>query len=222
MKKEATVLSAPRPEGGCVLLEKISWATYEALLEDLGEHPGKRIFYDQGLLEIMTLSPEHEWIKRLIGRFIELLTLELNIDIRSVGSTTWKRKVLRRGFEPDECYYLASEKAVRGKGKIDIDKDPVPDLVVECDISSSSLNRDGIYSSFGISEVWRFDGKELRFFKLMKNGSYVETDASAALPFLASADLNRFLDRRHAMSETRLMQSFQEWVRKDLGSARRQ
>ncbi|MBI4583005.1 MAG: Uma2 family endonuclease [Planctomycetes bacterium] len=222
MKQETTILSRPGHEGGYVLLENISWETYEALLGDLGEHPGKRIFYDHGLLEIMTLSPEHEWIKRLIGRFIELLTLELNIDIRSVGSTTWKRKILKRGFEPDECYYIANEEVVRGKGKIDIDKDPVPDLVVECDISRSSLNREGIYSAFGISEVWRFDGKKVHFFELMENGSYVKTDTSAAFPFLTSVDLNRFLDMRIAMSETRLMQAFQKWVRQTLGSSRRQ
>ncbi len=39
--------------------------------------------------------------KKLIGRFVETIIEELNIDIRSLGSLTCKREDLARGFEPE-------------------------------------------------------------------------------------------------------------------------
>jgi hypothetical protein len=72
-----------------VLLHGVRFSTYEALLEDrMGCR--KRLTYDDGSLEIMTVSPRHEWSKSLIGRMIEAMTEELNIPIRSGGSTTIK------------------------------------------------------------------------------------------------------------------------------------
>jgi Uma2 family endonuclease len=81
----------------CMLLENVSWETYERLLRHI------RMTYDNGDLEIMTLSFGHENTDTLIGRFIETLTLELDIPMRSGGSTTLRRKLKRKGLEPDEC-----------------------------------------------------------------------------------------------------------------------
>ncbi len=210
------LLTAPESTANVVLLENVSWSTYEALLEDLGPHPGKRLNYDRGLLEIMTTSPKHEWIKRLIGRFIEIMTLELDIAIRSSSNATWKRKDLGRGFESDECYHIQNEIVVRGRDDIDIRRDPPPDLVVEIDISRSSLKRQNIYAAFGVPETWRFDGEKVLFYRLRENREQRETARSVAFPFLSPNDLNRFLAMRLSMSETRLMQTFRDWVRENL------
>lgn len=213
-----SVLTAPKSEDTCVLLENIRWSTYEALLEDVGPHPGMRITYDRGLLEIMTTSPRHERIKALLRRFLEIMTLELSIEIAGVGSTTWKSKDLQRGFEADECYYIGNEEVVRGRDDIEIPRDPPPDLVVEVDISRSSLKRHGVYAAFGIPEAWRYDGERVRFYALEASGEYRETEQSVAFPFLAVADLNRFLAMRASLAETRLIQVFRDWVRENLSS----
>ncbi len=71
-----------------VLLRNISWQTYQDLLKDLEEQPGIRLSYDRGLLEIMAPSPPHENYKKVLGRFVETLTEELNIEIKSLGSLT--------------------------------------------------------------------------------------------------------------------------------------
>jgi Uma2 family endonuclease len=210
------VLTVPASEESLVLLENIRWSTYEALLEDLGPHPGKRITYDEGLLEIMTTSPAHERIKRLIGRFIEGMTLELGIKVFSVGSTTWKRKDLKRGFEADECYYIGNEEVVRLRDDIEVPRDPPPDLVLEVEITRSSLKRHGIYAAFGVPELWRYDGERVRFHALQEGREYKEGERSVAFPFLAAADLNRFLAMRASLDETRLMQVFRDWVRESL------
>jgi len=125
-----------------VVLFGISWSTYEAILADV-DNPGGRLTYDNGTLEIMSPSLDHERAKSLIGRLIESLTLELELDIVSGGSTTFKRAGLHRGIEPDECYYIQNAAAVFSKEEIDLTVDPPPDLAIEVDISRSSIDKLG-------------------------------------------------------------------------------
>jgi Uma2 family endonuclease len=73
-----------------VFLGDLRWETFEALLDDLGE-PRGRLAYDQGLLEIMSPSFEHEGITGLLGHLVGVLAEELDIPIRTVGMTTLKR-----------------------------------------------------------------------------------------------------------------------------------
>ncbi|MBI4606115.1 MAG: Uma2 family endonuclease [Planctomycetes bacterium] len=201
-----------------VVLENIRWSTYVALLEDIQPGRGKRLIYDRGTLEIVVTSPLHERVKTIVGRFLEVMTLELGIDIASLGQTTWKRKDLQRGFEPDECYYVQSEPLVRGRDDIDLARDPPPDIVIEVDISRSSRRRHGVYAAFGIPEAWRFDGERLRFYELRagRDPAGVEIERSLAFPFLARGDLDRFLALRATMSETRLVEAFRDWAREAL------
>ncbi|NLX94874.1 MAG: hypothetical protein GXY83_01725 [Rhodopirellula sp.] len=57
-----------------VVLSQVTWATYAALLTET-DRAGTRFTYDRGLLEIMAPSREHERIKTLLGRMIEMLTV---------------------------------------------------------------------------------------------------------------------------------------------------
>ncbi|MCL1466859.1 Uma2 family endonuclease [Argonema galeatum] len=86
------------------ILPGIHWDTYQNLVRDLESQPGMRLTYDDGILEIMMPLPPHETFKKLLGRFVEVTTEEIGIEIRSLGSTTWTREDLRKGLEPDECY----------------------------------------------------------------------------------------------------------------------
>lgn len=125
-----------------MLLENISWDTYEALSEDLGEQPpGIHLAHDEGSLEITTVSHGHEHFGALIRRLIETLTLELDIPIRSGGSSTLKRKLKKKGLEPDACYWLQNEARMRGKRKLSLATDPPPDLAVEIEITRTIVDR---------------------------------------------------------------------------------
>lgn len=150
------------------VLHNISWETFEALLRDTGEDRGSRFAYDCGVLEIMTPHFEHENPKSNFGNFIIALAEELGIEVRSAGSTTLKRKILKRGIEPDTCYYIQNELAIRGKQTLDLETDPPPDLAIEIDITSSSVNKLGIYSALGVTELWRYDGQNLKFYQLIE------------------------------------------------------
>ncbi len=196
-----------------VLLRNVQWETYEALLEARGDDPAPRLTYDCGDLEIRSPSVKHEWLKNLIGRLIEAYTEERGIDVKSVGATTLKSQLKAKGLEPDESYYVQNEPAVRGKEDFDLAVDPPPDLVVEVDVTSSSIDKLGMYASLGITEVWTYD-EGLIIYRLQPSGQRQVAPNSMALPELASSDLNRFLETRQTQSETQLVRVFRAWVRK--------
>jgi Uma2 family endonuclease len=198
-----------------VLLENISWHTYQALLKDIEEQPGIRMTYDHGILEIMAPLDPHEAYRKLLGRLVEAATEELNIEIRSLGSRTCSREDMARGLEPDQCYYIQHELAVRGKKQLDLNQDPPPDLVIEIDITNSSMNRMRLYEALQVPEVWQYDGRELTVYCL-EDKKYEIRDRSKALPQLTPNQLVRFLKLAETMGETSLIRSFREWVRSQI------
>jgi len=198
------------------VLHNISWETFEALLRDTGEDRGYRFAYDCGVLEIMTPLFEHENPKSNFGNFIIALAEELGIEVRSAGSTTLKRKISKRGIEPDTCYYIQNELAIRGKETLDLETDPPPDLAIEIDITSSSVNKLGIYSALGITELWRYDGQNLKFYQLIE-GQYVECKFSIAFPIVSVSEISRFIEQSKSMGEIALLKSFRAWLRDKLG-----
>ncbi len=198
-----------------VLLHGVRWSTYQALLEDM-DNRHIRLTYDNGSLEIMTVSPRHEWSKTLIGRMIEAMTEELNIPIRSGGSTTFRNELLEKGLEPDECYWVANEPFVRARADLDLEHDPPPDIAVEVEISTSALNRLGIYSALRVKELWRSDGHQIIVAELQDDGTYATVPRSPSFPWLPLAELSRFLEASATMGETQWIRSFRAWVRAEL------
>lgn len=215
----ATLIQSPDR----VILRNISWQTYQSLVDDFEAESGIRLTYDGGVLEIrMPLDP-HETYKKLIGRLIEAATEELELEIRSLGSRTCDREDLSKGLEPDQCYYIQNESVVRDIEQIDLAQFPPPDLAVEVDISSSSLNRFSIYQALEIPEIWRFDGQSLSIHLLQRNDSereYVKSNTSLALPSLKAEDITRFLKLRFpgsseqpSIGENQLVKQFRQWLR---------
>jgi Uma2 family endonuclease len=194
------------------VLRNISWQTFEALLKETGEDRGSRFAYDCGTLEIMTPLYEHENRKIQFDRLIFALVEELEIEIKSAGSTTLKRKLTNRGIEPDNCYYIQNEPEVRGKQELDLETNPPPDLAIEIDITSSSVNKFGIYSALGIPELWRYNGRVLKFYQLAE-GQYVEREFSIAFPLVSVTEMSRFIEQSKTTGEIALLKLFRAWAR---------
>lgn len=195
-----------------MVLYGVSWESYTKLLEALGDRR-LRHAYDRGTLEMTSPLKRHEWTRKMLARFIETASMELNIPIQSAGSTMLRREEKRKGLEPDECYYIQHEADVREKDDYDPQRDPPPDLAVEVEVTHSSVSRMGIYAPLGILEVWRAKDENVAFFRLARNGRYVEIPRSEALPLLSSAIVTEFLAKRGSMSETALVRQFTTWVR---------
>lgn len=108
----------------------------------------------------MTPLPEHEDDKEIIGDLVKALLEELDIEFRSLGSTTYKNQAMLKGIEPDLCFYIQNELAIRGKKRLDLTVAPPLDLVIEIDITSRSHS--SIYQALGVPELWRFEQDKLQ------------------------------------------------------------
>jgi Uma2 family endonuclease len=193
------------------LLQGISWNLYENLLKEIGDNGKARLSYYRGDLEFMTPLPSHENYNRQIERAIIVLAEELDLDYNLFGSMTIKRPDLETGKEPDSCYYIANESAVRGKTKLDFTQDPPPDLAVEIDITSSSLNQLTLYATLGVGEVWRYNGITLIFYQL-QSGQYVIVDRSPTFPILSPDRVLEFLADCQADGINQAVKNLRKWI----------
>ena len=209
------MLTTSTPAEQRVLLKNISWQLFESLLQEMGEHRSTRLAYHKGKLELMTPLWEHENRNRVIDRLISTLIEELNLEYSPGGSFTLKRPERAAGKEPDSCYYIQNEAWVRGKKEVDLTQVPPPDLAVEIDITSSSLNQLSIYADLGVPEVWRYNGSRVQIYQL-QNGEYVECDFSPAFPLLRATKVEEFLEQCQKNGVTQAVRQFRQWVRNQL------
>ena len=129
------------PDGATLIIHQVGWEEYERLLQHLAERPHRRVTYDHGKLEIRTPVPEHEAHARFIDDVVRVLSEELELTLEKRESTTWKRRRLAKGVEPDACYYATNADRIIGKRQIDLESDPPPDIVVEIDVTKESLGQ---------------------------------------------------------------------------------
>jgi Uma2 family endonuclease len=190
----------------------VTWQTYEALLRDVTNRR-IRLTYDRGRLEIMTPLFRHESYAGALGELVRALAEELNVPIKSGWSTTFRRQDLERGLEPDRCFYVRHVSAIVGKLEIDLSRDPPPDLAIEIDIMSSSLNRLGIYAALGVPEAWRFDGERFEVLRRRDATGYDRCEASPTFPSLPVPDVAALLHEVVAMDDLSQVRRLREWVR---------
>jgi Uma2 family endonuclease len=190
----------------------VSWETYERLLAEHQESSGTHFTYDQGRLEIMVFSVRHEAVKHVLTLLVEVLAEELDVDVYGLESTTFRRADLARGFEPDSCFYIQNAERMKGKEEIDLIVDPPPDLVIEIDITSPSLNKFPLFAALGIPEVWRYDGVRVSIFRLETN-EYHEQAESSVLPKVTGEILTTFIAEDKLLKRTAWLRQVREWVR---------
>lgn len=196
------------------LLTNTNWDGYVAIREALKESQ-VRLTFDRGRLELVTLSRKHERILGTLRCLLETMLLETNTSCELGGSMTFQRSDMERGLEPDACYWIANSKALAGRDDYIPMQDPPPDLVLEVDVSSSSLDRMAMFGSMGVPEVWRYaDSQGLSFYRLTESGSYAQCEHSPAFPFLSSALLAQFIALREAKDTIAVIREFKAWLAK--------
>ena len=200
------------PADSLLIQHGISWDEYESLLESVGDSHGLHISFDDGTLQIMTLSQKHEMYSTLIERIVSLLSLTMRIKVLFYGSATMRKKQKQKGVEPDACFYVQNANFVSTKDEIDFEIDPPPDVVVEVDLHHESLSKFPIYLALGVPEVWRYDGSSLRIYQL-RDEQYVATEASLSLPLLTSSVLTEFLARSPKQDQYDILLAFEEWLK---------
>ena len=103
-------------------------------------------------------------------------------------------------------------KLIRSKDEIDLTVDPPPDLVIEIDISSSSLNKLPLYAQLGVTEVWRYNGEQVTI--LRRDGdTYTAHEESMILPGLTSTVISQFLTESKTAERPLWLRRVREWAR---------
>ncbi len=209
------------PSGeGRLLLHDVGWNDYEAMLEIVGERH-IRVTFDRGTMEVTEPSPRHEQAARLLGLFFPRLAEELDVAYEPLGMTTWRKPDAEKGLEADQCYYIRNQAVVRERDVLDLEVDPPPDLALEVDITSSSLNRMAIYAELRVPEVWRYDGRTVTMFELQADLQYRKCAESRSFPGLRPADVERFLELGSTMDKVRWSRELRDWVQNELIPRRR-
>lgn len=193
------------------VLHNVDWQVYDGIVRAIGDHH-TRITFDGRNIELMSPLPIHEFLNRMFDRMLSMLVAELRLPMRNGGSMTFRREDLERGLEPDSCYWIQSEPAIRGKLELDFTVDPPPDLAIEVEISRSALDRMAIYAKLGVPEVWRFDGESLTIHLLQADGVYKEGPTSRCLPELPVHEMAPFLRPDDQLDDTTRVRQFVEHV----------
>jgi len=196
-----------------VALTGVHWETYERLLADQEDRSGPRLYYDCGTLEIMSPSSRHERTKETLALFVQLLAGEMGVDFVSVGSTTFRREDLQKGFEPDSCFYVRNAETIRAKDKIDLSVDPPPDLVIEVAVTNPVLNKLSLYSAAGVPEVWIYDEDHVEILAL-DSKTYRQKAESSFLPGVTGATLQEFVFSSREMKSPAWIKSVRDWAAK--------
>ncbi len=196
--------------GQRIQLQFVNWSEFEAILDELGDKRASRLAYSDGILEIRMPLPEHEVDNELIGDMVKIILEELDISNECFGSTTFKRKDMAKGIEPDQCFYIENYALMIGKRRVDLTIDPPPDLAIEVDVTSKT----GLdaYQALGVRELWRFEEGQLRI-SCLQNGQYQDSATSPHFPDFPIIELvSQFLERAQIEGRSQTLKAFRHKV----------
>ncbi len=127
------------------------------------------------------------------------------------GSTTFKRKGMKAGIEPDDCFYIQNYKAVIGKNRLDLTVDPPPDLALETDLTSKTEL--DAYEALGVPELWIYKGGKLKI-NVLREGRYIESQTSRIFPGVAVIEIiPRFILRAREVGVSQVLEEFEVFIR---------
>lgn len=194
-----------------VVVRDVSWTLYEQLVAEIQNHSSPRLTYDQGCLEFMSPGLNHERANRTLAFLVRFVATELGVVIQDVGSTTCKYEHVRRGFEADSGFYIDPSEIAQPGHEIDLEIAPPPDLVIEIDMSRSSLPKLALYADLNVSEVWVWDNRQAQFY-VLANGQYSSVDRSQLIPVFTPEIVTDFLATSLSDDSVAWYRAVKEWV----------
>jgi len=193
----------PREEDQRVYLRGLSWEDFEAIVRIRGEVPVPRIHFLDGVLELMTPSWNHEWIKATLGRLLEAWSEERGPDLQGVGSWLLKESKTVSGVEPDECYIIGDVSPHERDG---------PDIGIEVIWTHGGLDKLEIYRRYRVREVWFWEDGRISVHRLKDDASgYDAVSGSELLPDVDLALLGELAGQ--SGSQTERIKALRAWLR---------
>ncbi|PZV09153.1 MAG: Uma2 family endonuclease [Leptolyngbya sp.] len=196
--------------GSAMTVSGLSWQHYQLFLAELGDRRATRLAYTDGSLEIRMPSKLHEIVNRLLSKIIFALAEELGLEIVDLGSTTWNRKDLDKGIEPDSCFFIQNAGLVQGLNP-EIPPNLTPDLAVEVDIASASDQKLSIYQALGVPELWLYRSGKVKILDL-RGEQIRESDSSLAFSAISVEQLQTWVELRQTGTDLTVVKAVRQFV----------
>ena len=194
-----------------LILQGVGWDFYERVLKEFTHSNALHFAYDNGFLEIEVPLAKNKIPSRILQDLVSTICIEKEINYINAGSTTFRQRAKGKGVEPDTCFYIRNETKIRGKLDIVLSVDPPPDLVIEVEITSPSLNKMPIYAALGVSEVWLYKGDKVEF-HILYGEFYQEMSNSITFPKLSAEKATEFLQKGLTESSLELNRAIRKWA----------
>lgn len=208
-REELTALKYPMELVG------VDWQTYENISQEIGETSPIHLTYSKGFLTIMPVTELHELLTTLLNNFIIFAGFALKTDVIGTGKATLRSERRSYGVEPDLSYFVSKADIHQTKNYVPNEIELAPDIVCEIDVHHPSNDKFEIYSEFGITEFWQYNGEILKIYKLQADGKYREIERSEELPILTSAILTEYLRRGQTEKQFNVLSDFQNWLQEN-------
>ncbi|MCP2731834.1 Uma2 family endonuclease [Limnofasciculus baicalensis] len=168
-----------KPKDQRLVHSSINWQKFKLLQEIFADSPGVRLAYYKGEVEILTVSPDHESISRMITGLLIIYFLEKEIEFNPLGSCT-QEKEDEVSAQADESFAIGSSTST------------TPNLAIEVIFTSGSERKLNRYQVLGVPEVWFWEDGLLKLYHLDESG-YQQIEQSEVLHDLDINLLSRCL-----------------------------
>lgn len=188
-----------RQEETPLLFDGLTWREFK-VVEQLLDHPGYRLSYLDGVLEIRKMpGEEHETIKKRIATLVELYLLIARFDFTPTGSMTLESESGAVKREADESYKLAP-----GRKR--------PDLAIEVVFTSGGINKLEAYKRLLIPEVWFWDDGVLEVYHLRSEEDGVYYERISSSEEVQGIDLDLLLRCINIVNHVDAIKTFQQGI----------
>lgn len=153
-----------------------TWEQFKWIQKGLEGHPGVRLSFYEGVVEVFMPGQPHEIFKKVIAALLEAFFFEWNIRIIPTGSVTQEQEGVA-SVQADESYCFGEVK-------------PIPDLSIEVIFTSGSATKLERYRVLSVPEVWLWEDGFLTLHRLGEKG-YTRI-ARSQIPELANLDIELF------------------------------
>ena len=195
-----TPINFPITEEQRLIINGVTWEQYSTLVNIYtDEYPSLHMTYLNGVLEIMTTSNEHERLKKIFARLLEMYFVERQIDLNGYGQTTFRQELAQRGLEPDECYCFGELKEV-------------PDIAIEIVISSGGIDKLEVYQGLEIPEVWFWYAKkqQWKIYRLRKDFNELKYELISRSEFLPELDFDLLSQFANETNQTKAVIAYRD------------
>lgn len=154
----------------CIRFSDVSWEQFETIEPAFKDIGGVKFFYLDRILQLRTVSPEHEIIKKTLCMLSEAYMRSSRIRFYGKGGPTLGNRELGGRKEPDDSYDIGTQKTV-------------PHIAIEVVITSGGIDTIEFYKRLGVREVWFWQNNQLSLYCL-RGENYEQISRSTFLPGL--------------------------------------